>query len=270
MKKRMLKVVTLFIVVVSANFSFSQEIEEPKKRKHAIGISYNFSNWSIESFDFNYRRLFKNYNLKGGFELISPHNYGYKDGNSLDYDFTHLYNKPRIISSIDSSGNFVGLYTSHYQRESYVKLKLGGEKVFPSKSNVSPFIGGDVYLGIYKRTAKSSINNYVVDSSKNEDATYWDSEYDKYATYVSPINVKTTKQSNIVLGVKLNVGLIFNIREEFFVTATINYDFGASVSQKLTDSFENENFNNDFDESYSDVTYFYSQLGGSIGLNYRF
>ena len=137
----MLKAVTLITIITSSNLSVAQE-ENIKPIKHSVGLNYSYSDWDELSFDFNYRRFFNGFNLKGAIQLTSPYNYNYGD-NDINSSKLEYYNHPQLLSNIDTNGKFYGLDENYYQRERYVKIKVGVEKVFPSKSSVNVFVGAD-------------------------------------------------------------------------------------------------------------------------------
>lgn len=268
MKKRMLKVVTLTTTVLAlTQVNFAQE--EIKSTKHSIGLNYNYSDWDELSFDFNYRRFLDGFNLKGAIQLTSADNYNYGD-NYINSSSFEIYNQPQLLSNVDTNGRFYGLDDNYYQTERYAKIKLGVEKVFSSKSSINIFIGADLYVGLYNRTNKSNVNYYQLDSIENFSNPFWDGKYRKYGRFISEVNTKTIKQNNIILGGRLNAGLVINLTARFFLTTELFYDFSSSVSEKTSISLTGSDYKESFSKHSNDVTYFNNNYGGSLGINYRF
>jgi hypothetical protein len=268
MKKRMLKAVTLITIITSSNLSVAQE-ENIKPIKHSVGLNYSYSDWDELSFDFNYRRFFNGFNLKGAIQLTSPYNYNYGD-NDINSSKLEYYNHPQLLSNIDTNGKFYGLDENYYQRERYVKIKVGVEKVFPSKSSVNVFVSADLYVGLYNSSNKSNVNYYQLDSVENFSDSYWDSQYRKFGRFISEVNTKTIKQNNIVLGARLNAGLIINLTKRFFITTELFCDFSSAISKTTSISLTNSDYEESFSNKSNDVTYLYNNYGGSLGLNYKF
>lgn len=271
----MLKVIALVVITSSTNLSFAQEVKESKKKKHAIGVEGVISVY-YDSYGFNYRYYLNKTNLKAGVEVLSSNNYDFGDDKLDQYSLQH--NQPPMISSIDSMGRFYGLDENYYRNENYIKLKLGAEKLFFTDDKINFLIGGDFYLGFYKRDLKSNANFYQLDSIENRSLdrkTGWeesDGNYNKYGKFLSEENVQTVKQNNVVLGFKFNTGFKINLSKSFFVITSVSLDFSKSISEDVQYILANSNYSSYLEKvPYYDVSPFGNvNWGASLGLNYRF
>lgn len=269
MRINKLKLITVVVISVLCKSNFSQEkIKEPlKEHKHSIGLGYGIQNFYTNIASYNYRYQLPKFNLKGQVDLFLPNNFDASFKESL----LNNYHKPKVLSSIDSNGNFYGLDNSHSRRESYVRIAVGGEKIMLSGAQIDLFIGADIYIGFYNREAKASVDLYKLDSVKYLENNYWEGSSNKFGRYISTENIKTTKQNNVVLGGKLTAGFVFNIMKRWNARLMGYIDFSESISKKMRDTFDNTIYQSDFSDSYEGVSYFsQSLIGGSLSVNYKF
>lgn len=264
MKKVTLKTLSLLVVSMVCSNSYTQVLVENKPvKKNSVGISYINELDLLESYEFNYRYYLSNFNLKAGIDFYSG---------PLRNTTASSVSTPKQITTPDSTGRFYGLDYNYYKRESQIRLKIGAEKVFPSKSNLSLYVGADVYAGLYRKEERSRINYYELASetviiSANED----NNSRNDVARSINNENNKTDKYINITLGVAGYAGLLFNVNDSWEIRASLNSNISFALSKKENSKIDNNSFEADFFPTFNDFqNYLDGRLGYTLGVNYKF